>query len=92
MQIIDYYSCSRPEYWLEQIRIGFVYTFPAYRGHRYMGELFLEIEKRAKAQNVHDIFISTNHTGLYEKYGCEFYQIINDMKGEPSRVYKKHVD
>lgn len=72
--------------------IGFVYTFPEYRGCRCMGKLFLEIEKIAEAEKVHDIFISTNHTGLYEKYGCEFCQIMDDMNGEPSRVYKKHVD
>ncbi|MCM1386076.1 MAG: GNAT family N-acetyltransferase [Bacillus sp. (in: Bacteria)] len=72
--------------------IGFVYTFPEYRGHRYAGKLFLEIEKLAKAENVHDVFISTNHIGLYEKYGCEFYQMMNDMDGEPSRVYRKHID
>ena len=150
MQVIDYFSCERPEHWLNQIKksdwgagqflyqllsenkfkdavgekskvlmltdgdelisfcsyaekddiqpteltpwMGFVYTFPEYRRHRYVGKLFLEIEKLAKAENVHDIFISTNHTGLYEKYGCEFYQTMNDMDGEPSRVYKKHVD
>lgn len=72
--------------------IGFVYTFPQYRGHRYAGKLFQEIERLAKAGNVRDIFISTNHTGLYEKYGCEFYQMMNDMNGEPSRVYRKHID
>ena len=72
--------------------IGFVYTFPEYRGHRYVGYLFQEIEKLAKAENVQDIFISTNHIGLYEKYGCEFYQMMNDMEGEPSRVYRKYVD
>lgn len=72
--------------------IGFVYTFPKYRGHRYAGKLFLEIEKLAKAEKVHDIFVSTNHIGLYEKYGFEFYQIMNDMDGEPSRVYRKHID
>lgn len=72
--------------------IGFVYTFPKYRGNRYIGQLFLEIEKIAKAENVHDIFISTNHTGLYEKYGCEFYQIMSDMNGELSRVYRKRID
>ena len=71
--------------------IGFVYTFPKYRGHHYAGYLFQEIEKIAKAENVQDIFISTNHTGLYEKYGCEFYQMMNDMDGEPSRIYKKHI-
>lgn len=72
--------------------VGFVYTFPEYRGHRYAGELFLEVEKIAKAEKVHNIYISTNHIGLYEKYGCEFYQIMNDMDGEPSRVYRKHID
>lgn len=150
MQVIEYFSCDRPEYWLRQIGksdweagkflhellskkilsdivgehpkvlmltngdelisfctysekddiqptaltpwMGFVYTFPQYRGHRYVGKLFQEIEKIAKAENVHDIFISTNHMGLYEKYGCEFYQIMNDVNDEPSRVYRKHVD
>ena len=72
--------------------IGFVYTFPEYRGHRYIGKVFLEIEKLAKIENVHDIYISTNHIGLYEKYGCEFYQMMKDINGEPSRVYRKHID
>ena len=71
--------------------IGFVYTFPQYRGHRYMEKLFKEIENLAEAENVHDIYISTNHIGLYEKYGCELYEVMNDMHGEPSRVYRKPV-
>ena len=149
MQIIEYYSSDRQEYWLEQIGksdwragqylyellrdntfrdktgetskvlmlvdedalisfctyaekddiqpttltpwVGFVYTFPEYRGHRYFGKLLQEAEKLAGAENVQDIFISTNHIGLYEKYGCEFYQMMNDLSGEPSRVYRKHV-
>lgn len=72
--------------------IGFVYTYPQYRGHRYVGMLFREIEAWAKAEKVHDIFISTNHIGLYEKYGCEFYQMMKDIGGEPSRVYRKHIE
>lgn len=36
--------------------IGFVYTFPECRGHRHVGKLFQEIEKLAKAENVHDIY------------------------------------
>ncbi|MCM1038667.1 MAG: GNAT family N-acetyltransferase [Roseburia sp.] len=70
--------------------IGFVYTFPQYRGHHYAGRLLAEIEKLAKTEGVHDIFISTGHIGLYEKYGYEFYQMMDDMEGEPSRVYRKH--
>lgn len=150
MQVIDFFSCDRPEYWLGQIGktdwgagkylykllrenkfedvlgknskvlmltnenelisfctyaekddiqpteltpwMGFVYTFPEYRGHHYVGYLFQEAEKRAKADKVEEIFISTGHIGLYEKYGCEFYQMMNDINGEPSRVYRKHVN
>ncbi len=149
MQVIEYYDCDRPEYWLEQIGksdwgagqylhellshkkfndavgehskvmmltdgdalvsfctyaekddiqpttltpwIGFLYKFHQYRGHHYAGKLFEEIENQARAEKVHDIFISTNHTGLYEKYGYNFYQIMSDMDGEPSRVYRKRV-
>ena len=57
-----------------------------------MEELFLEVERLAKAEKVHDVFISTGHTGLYEKYGCEFYQMMDDMSGESARVYRKHID
>lgn len=69
--------------------IGWVYTFPQRRGHHYAGQLFAEIERIAKSENVSEVFISTNHEGLYEKYGCEFYQMMNDINGEPSRVYRK---
>lgn len=41
---------------------------------------------------VHDIDISTSHTGSYEKYGCEFYQAMDDMHGDLSRVYRLHVE
>ncbi len=150
MQIIEYFDCDRPQYWLNQIQksdwgagkflyellsenrfkevvgetskvlmltegdelisfctyaekddiqptvltpwVGFAYTFPQYRGHRYLGKLFTEVERLARAQKVHEVFISTNDTGLYEKYGCEFYQMMNDISGEPSRVYRKHID
>ena len=71
--------------------IGFVYTFPKYRGHRYFGKLLEKIEELARADKVQDIFISTNHTGLYEKYGCEFYRIMDDIEGEPSLVYRNHI-
>lgn len=71
--------------------VGFVYTFPQYRGNRYVGALFEEIEKIAKKDKIEKIYISTNHVGLYEKYGCEYYDTLKDMDGEPSRVYVKHV-
>ncbi len=72
--------------------MGFVYTFPAYRGHRYAGLLFREIDRLAKEEGVHAVYISTNHVGLYEKYGCEYLTQMDDMNGEPSRVYVRRVE
>lgn len=72
--------------------IGFVYTFPQRRGQHCVGKLFDEIAKIAKSENISQAYISTNHVGLYEKYGCEFYQMMNDIGGEPSRVYIKRFE
>lgn len=71
--------------------VGFVYTFPKYRGHRYAGKLFDEVERIAKAQGVPAIYLSTNHIGLYEKYGFELFDNMDDIDGEPSRVYIKRI-
>lgn len=71
--------------------IGWVYTFPDYRGHRYAGKLLEYAEILAKEANVKNIYISTNHDGLYEKYGYEFYRIMKDIDGEDSRVYVKNL-
>lgn len=69
--------------------IGFVYTFQQYRGHRYMGLLLDYVESISTVMGKEYIYISTNHTGLYEKYGYEFFQMDKDMGGEDSRVYRK---
>ena len=37
------------------------------------------------------VYISTNHVGLYEKYGYEFYGMQKDIEGEDTRVYRKRV-
>lgn len=71
--------------------IGWVYTFPDYRGHRYVGKLLLYAEELAKKDGIHNIYVSTNHNGLYEKYGYEFYKMMKDMHGEDSRVYVRHL-
>ena len=71
--------------------MGFVYTFPEYRGHHYVGLLMEEIERLARKGGVSEVYISTNHIGLYEKYGCEFKTEMKDMAGEMSRVYVKKI-
>lgn len=69
--------------------IGFVYTFPEYRGHRYMGLLIDYAECLATIMGKEAVYISTNHIGLYEKYGYEFFAMEKDVEGEDSRVYRK---
>ena len=71
--------------------IGFVYTFPQYRGHRYSEKLLSYAEEKAKEKFFDKIHISTNHIGLYEKFGYELYSIMKDIDGEGSRVYIKEL-
>lgn len=71
--------------------MGFVYTFPEHRGHHYVGLLMEEIERLAIRDGMSEVYISTNHIGLYEKYNCEFKTEMNDMNGEPSRIYVKKI-
>lgn len=71
--------------------VGFVYTFPQYRGHRFVGLLFEEADRLARKEHVQEIFISTNHTGLYEKYGCTFKMLAKDWEGAWSRIYVRKV-
>lgn len=71
--------------------IGFVYTFPEFRGHRYAGELLAYAESLATVMGKESIYISTAHVGLYEKYGYDFFAYFKDGGGEDSRVYRKHL-
>ena len=71
--------------------IGFVYTFPKHRGHHYVSLLMEEAERLAMEDGISEVYISTNHIGLYEKYGCEFKTEMKDMNGELSRVYVKKI-
>lgn len=69
--------------------IGFVYTFPEYRGHRYAGLLLDWCECMATVMGRENIYISTDHCGLYEKYGYEFLNLQLSVSNEESRVYFK---
>jgi GNAT superfamily N-acetyltransferase len=69
--------------------IGFVYTFPKYRGNRYMGNLFNYAEQLAKSNGFSNIYISTDQEGIYEKYGFTFLEFMKDRNNIDSRVYTK---
>ena len=69
--------------------IGWIYTFPEYRGKRLAGDLLAHAEKLAKEYGAAYTHISTNHVGLYEKYGYVFYTNALDVEGEETQVYRK---
>ncbi len=71
--------------------IGFVYTYPEHRGNRYAGLLLKHAEELAAEEGKEYVYISTNHIGLYEKYGYEFWEMQKDINGEGTRVYRKKV-
>ena len=71
--------------------IGFVYTYPEYRGRRCFGQLLDEASRLAAEQGFDALYISTDHIGLYEKYGCEYIGDMTDMRGNASRVYIKRL-
>lgn len=67
--------------------IGFVYTYPKHRGHHHFKKLLDHIVEIAKMENHNQIFLSTNETSLYEKYGFDYYKNMKDFTGNDSRIY-----
>lgn len=71
--------------------IGFVYTFPEYRGHHYVGKLIFRCEEIASEKGISQIYICTDHIGLYEKYGFTYIESRADIYGGDSRIYRKNI-
>lgn len=69
--------------------IGFVYTFPAFRGQGCVRMLLEHAEGLATIMGREAVYISTGHTGLYERYGYAFLETAPDVQGEESRIYRK---
>lgn len=67
--------------------IGFVFTAPGYRGNRYSGKLIEYACGKAKDQGFENVYIATDHTGLYEKYGFTYMESRVDIYDEICRIY-----
>lgn len=65
-----------------------VYTEPERRGLGIAGRLLDMAVEGARAQGISPIYLITDHTGFYERYGWEFYCMVNSLDGdETSRLY-----
>lgn len=71
--------------------IGFVFTAPEYRGHRYSGEVIDYACNKVKNQGYNKVYIATDHIGFYEKYGFIYMENRIDIYGEDSRTYYKEI-
>ena len=69
--------------------VGFVYTAPQYRGHRYSQQLLAHAEAIAAAQGHSRVYLSTDHVGLYEKYGYKYMENRVDCWGCNERILRK---
>ena len=68
--------------------LGFVYTYPEYRGRRLMGRLIVRAKELAREDGFDTIWVSTREDGLYEKYGAEYVTDMKDRQGEDSRIFR----
>ena len=71
--------------------IGFVFTVPEYRGHRYAGKLIAHAESVAAGLGYEKVYIATDHLGLYEKYGYCYEENRVDCWGSDMRVLSRKV-
>ena len=67
--------------------MGFVYTYPEFRGRRLIGKLICRVKELARADGKDAFYICTDHDGLYEKYGAVFREEAKDARGGDSRIY-----
>ncbi len=69
--------------------IGFVFTAPEYRGNRYSGKLVEYACNKVKELGFENVYVATDHIGLYEKYGFIYIESRIDMFNEISRIYRR---
>ena len=73
--------------------IGFVFVFPEYRGNRLSGVLIDYATNVAKElySTSNYVYISTDHIGLYEKFGFSYVKEEITVWGEQTRFYKREI-
>ena len=71
--------------------VGFVYTFPEYRGNRYSEKLINYACELAKQDGYENMYLSSNEVGLYEKYGFVFLRRMHTVWNEETQVFAKRL-
>lgn len=65
-----------------------VYTEEAYRCQGIAGQLLNMAVSGMRGKGISPLYLLTDHTGFYERYGWEFFCMVkSDGEEEPSRMY-----
>lgn len=65
-----------------------VYTEEAYRGRGIAGRLLNMVVEDCRRKGISPVYLLTDHTGFYERYGWEFFCMAQgDGEAEMSRMY-----
>ena len=67
-----------------------VYTEESCRGQGIAGKLLNLAVKDLRAKGLSPLYLLTDHTGFYERYGWEFLCMVQGSDSEPSRMYIHH--
>ncbi|MBO5145043.1 MAG: GNAT family N-acetyltransferase [Lachnospiraceae bacterium] len=67
--------------------IGFVYTFPEYRGNRYSEKIIKYALEAARNAGYSNVYISSDEVGLYEKYGFQYWENMKNIYHEETQVF-----
>lgn len=64
-----------------------VYTEKEYRCHGIAGHLLNMVVDDLKSKGITPIYLITNHTSFYERYGWEFLCMVQDEEKHMTRMY-----
>ncbi|MEI3004766.1 MAG: GNAT family N-acetyltransferase [Victivallales bacterium] len=64
-----------------------LYIEEAYRGHAYGARLIAHVKTEAARLGYRKLYLCTDHTGYYEKYGFGYLGVASDPFGSSSRIY-----
>lgn len=66
-----------------------VYTEPEYRCKGIAGELLNFVFEDMKKRGIHTLYLVTDHTSFYERYGWEYLCDVKCDDGSTSRMYER---
>ena len=65
-----------------------VYTEPEWRGRGVAGRLLDMAVAGLRSAGISTVYLVTDHTGFYERYGWEFFGMARENGGGLTRVYR----